>query len=191
MNCAYHPDKSAVGQCSQCQKHLCDQCALPEASQAFICTRCAALMAVEDVVTGFNQRQEDKAARKQIEKEKRNFRGRLRIASQGVLFVIAAVVMSMQAPRIIAGLKDDKPIRSGTYATDAKTDQCIDTLWQISKLLQEGSLPGKDAVCPVSKKPYGFTTVRGNLVVRCANPERHGFREMRVSKRAPGPVIIK
>jgi hypothetical protein len=121
MKCAYHPDKSAVGQCSQCQKHLCDQCALPEASQAFICTRCAALMAVEDVVTGFNQRQEDKVTRKQIEKEKRNFRGRLRIASQGVLFVIAAVVMSMQAPKIIAGFKDDQPIRSGTYATDAKT----------------------------------------------------------------------
>lgn len=191
MKCAYHPNKNAVVQCSQCQKHLCDQCAVPGAGNSFICTRCAALMAAKDAVTGFDQDQEDKAAGKQIEKEKKKLKSRLRLAFQWAILVVAVTIIVIQVPKIVVEFKDNKPIRSGTYATDAKTDQCINNLWRISRLLQEGRMPGKDMVCPVSQKPYVLTTVRGNIVARCANPELHGFREMRVSKRFPRPEIKK
>ena len=109
-----------------------------------------------------------------------------------VALFICISIIAIQAPKLISAFtKTEKPIRYGTYSTDAGTDQCINNLWRISKVLQEGKLPGKDVVCPVSKKPYVIDTKGGDIVVRCTNPELHGLKEVRVSKRSPRPEIIK
>jgi hypothetical protein len=97
----------------------------------------------------------------------------------------------MQSPKLAANIGDEKPVRVGTYDTDAKTDQCIRDLWQISKILQEGKLPGKDMVCPASKKPYVVIRTDSDVVVRAPNPQLYGFREIRVSKGNPIPELIK
>lgn len=116
---------------------------------------------------------------------------KLKIAFQLVILLICIVIIAIQIPKLISAFEEDKPIRYGTYLTDEQTDQCIKNLWHISKLLQEGKLPGRDIVCPVSKKPYVVVEIKGDTVVRCPNPARHGFREIRVSKKSPCPEVEK
>lgn len=107
-----------------------------------------------------------------------------------IALLVCISIIAIQVPKLISAFtKEEKPIRYGTYSTDAQTDQCINNLWSISKVLQEGKLPGKDIVCPASKKPYVMETIAGDIVVRCGNPELHGLKEMRVSKRSPRPEI--
>jgi len=46
IKCAYHPGQKAAARCRQCQKPLCEQCALPAEKNAFLCGLCSALEAV-------------------------------------------------------------------------------------------------------------------------------------------------
>ena len=115
-------------------------------------------------------------------------------ASIRPIIILASIsVIAIRAPKVISVMKEQKPIRNGTYETDSKTNQCIKNLWKISRLLQEGKLPEKDLVCPVSQKPYVLRTIEGDgdIVVTCPNPELHGFKEIRVTKTYPCPEVIK
>jgi len=128
----------------------------------------------------------------EISKSKRIRKSRVGVVLLWIILCVCILIIAIQAPKLISALtKEEKPIRYGTYSTDAQTDQCINNLWHISKLLQQGKLPGKDIVCPVSKKPYVVTTIEGDTVVRCANPRFHGFKEIRVSENDPMPVLIR
>jgi hypothetical protein len=127
--------------------------------------------------------------RPQIKREKRS---RVWLVVQVAIILAGVVIMALQTPRFIAAFKKEgQPLRQGTYATDKETDQCIKYLWHISKLLQEGKVPGPDIVCPISKRPYEIKGAGADVVVRCPNPELHGFKEIRVSKRRPVPEISK
>ena len=110
---------------------------------------------------------------------------------QLIIILIGVAVMALQTPRLIAALQEGQPLRQGTYATDAQTDQCIKNLWHISKLLQEGRLHTNGTVCPVSNKPYEIRTTDEDVVVRCPNPALHGVKHIRVSKKNPVPEINK
>jgi len=112
-------------------------------------------------------------------------------AWQWGVVVIGLGVMAYQSPDLISVLKEDRPLRNGTYNTDAKTDDCIRNLWKVSKLLQEGKLPGENLVCPASKKPFIIAKETGDVVARSPNPELYGFKEIRVSKKRPVPEVVK
>ena len=191
MRCAYHPDREAVLQCSQCQKPLCDQCAFSKSGSRVLCSRCSALIAAEDVLVDIRQRRENKTTRKHEDQERKKRKGKMLLALQLLALMAALVVIIVLAPRIAADLKGSKPIRSGTYATNKNTDQCINNLWRISRLLQEGKTSGDAIVCPESGRPYSLVEREGDIVVYCANPELHGFRELRVSRKYPRPEIVK
>ena len=192
MKCAYHPDKEAIAQCSQCKKPLCDQCAIREGAETFICSGCAALRAARDAVQDVEQRIDEKESKTQAREEKKKRKSMLWIVLQWVILAACVSVIAFQAPKLISTFTEtEKPIRHGTYTTDAQTDQCINNLWHISRLLQQGELPGNDIVCPLSKKPYKVTVLEDDVVVRCPNQEQHGFREIRVSKKNPIPELIK
>lgn len=108
-----------------------------------------------------------------------------------IVLLVCFTIIALQTPRLIAALKENQPLRYGTYATDAQTDQCIKNLWQISRMLQDSTAPPPDMVCPVSKKRYEVRDTGGDSVVRCPNPELHGFKEVRISKRHPVPELRK
>jgi len=78
MKCAYHPNKDATAHCSQCQKPLCEQCAIHEGHNSFICSRCAVLKSAQDAVEGIDQRLEEKKVKRQIQEAKRKKRPLLR-----------------------------------------------------------------------------------------------------------------
>jgi hypothetical protein len=122
---------------------------------------------------------------------KRERKSRAWLVVQLTIIVIGVAVMALQTPRLIAALKEGQPLRYGTYATDAQTDQCIKNLWHISKMLQDGKVPPPDMVCPVSKKPYNIRDTGADIVVSCPNPVPHGFRSIQVSKKHPVPEVSK
>jgi len=191
MKCAYHPDRDATARCSQCKKPLCDECAIPEGGKSFICSRCAALKAARDVVEGIDQRIGEKEGKKQEQELRKKWKSKIWVVSQWFIIAVCIAIIAIQVPRLVSTFEDEKPIRYGTHSTDARTDQCIKNLWHISKLLQEGKLPGKDIICPASKIPYVVTETEGDVVVRSPKPELYGFTEIRVSKKRPVPELIR
>jgi hypothetical protein len=191
MKCSYHPDKPAITQCSSCGRALCSECALSKGDQIFVCSRCAALSAAQDTVDGIDRRLEQKEERRQVEDERKKKKSTRYRVFQWVVIFICLGVIATQIPRIISAFEEDKPLRQGTYSTDEKTDLCIKNLWRISRGLQEGKLPGNDMVCPKSGKRYKITEEMGDIIVKCPNPETHGFSEIRVSLWEPAPELVR
>ena len=191
MNCFYHPDKRAETQCSGCGKNLCEQCSVAQKNGSALCSRCIALGAAEDASRGIESRIAEKERQAELKAARKYKRRRSVLLAQYLLIIIGLIVMAIQAPRIIALFEKEKPLRHGTYDTDSLTDQCIMDLWEISKLLQEGRLPGDDVLCPASERPYEIIKSDSDVIVRSPNPELYGFREIRVSKLKPVPELIK
>lgn len=108
-----------------------------------------------------------------------------------IIFVLCLAIFAFQVPKIISAFQQERPIRQGPYATDDLTDRCIHNLWIISWRLQEGRIPNTHMVCPASKKPYVIRHLRGDLVVSCPNPELHGAKELRVSRKHPVPELVR
>ncbi|MFA6411260.1 MAG: hypothetical protein WCW53_01090 [Syntrophales bacterium] len=107
-----------------------------------------------------------------------------------ILFVCMGIV-AYQYPQFLLAFKEPKPVRMGTYATDAATDNCIKNLWQLAYDLQQGKKRIDPAiVCPAAGKPY--IVIQGpNPEVHCPNPGAHGFRDIAISKNNPVPELIK
>lgn len=148
----------------------------------------AALDALENV--------KEKAATREKEKEDqgkaKEKRKTIRIALQLLLLLASIVVIIFQAPSLISSIsRESKPLRHGTFETDKLTDACIQNLWKVSALLQQGKLPDKKLLCPASQKPFNITETDGDIVASSPNPELYGFKAIRVSKRKPVPELIK
>jgi hypothetical protein len=122
---------------------------------------------------------------------KREKKSRAWVMVQVTIIVIGLAVMALQAPRLTAALQEGQPLRQGTYATDAQTDQCIKNLWHISRMIQDGTALPSDMACPLSNKPYEIEDTGEDIIVRCPNPELHGFQKIQASKRRPVPELSK
>jgi len=113
-----------------------------------------------------------------------------RIALALVLIACLGFIV-YQSPRLLASFQEPKPVRMGTYATDATTDKCIKNLWQLAYELQQGKKGvSQTLVCPASGKPYTITP-GSNPEIHCPNPGSHGFRSIAVSKKNPVPELNK
>jgi hypothetical protein len=138
-----------------------------------------------------NIRREEREINTRNRDAKKRMHGRLWSAFLWSILIFCVSLMAIQIPKVISCFKEEKPIRIGTYSTDEDTDQCIRNLWSISKSLQEGEMPNEKTTCPISNKPYKKGTEGGNPILCCPNPEKHGFTEIRVSKKNPVPEAIK
>ncbi len=170
-----------------CQKVICGKCGKPfsrgekgEDDEKLICPRCVIELAEQHIP------KEEKAPKPE-RINKRQVWAVLRL----IILLASVSLIAIRAPKLISVLKEEQPVRNGTYSTDSQTDKCIKNLWHISRLLQEGKLPEKDMVCPVSKKPYVLIKKEEDTVVTCPNPELHGLKEIRVTQKNPCPELIK
>jgi len=191
MRCHYHPDRDAEKVCNSCRESLCDSCAIPKDNH-FLCSRCIALEAAKAVADGVDWHMEEKQEKADIQKEKGRRKKRWRIGLQWGLLVIALCVIIYQLPDLmgLAGNKE-RPLRNGTYETNAITDECINNLWKVARILQEGDLPGPELVCPASQRPFVISYENGDVIARSPNPELYGLKEIRVSRLRPVPEVIK
>jgi hypothetical protein len=140
----------------------------------------------------FNKEEMARVQEKLSKEHKKGKKKKIWILTQWVCLIICIGIILYQIPTLISATKSDvKPLRQGTYDTDALTDQCIRNLWQISRLIQEGKMPNSSLVCPASNKPYVIVRTDEDILVRSPNPERYGFKDIRVSKKRPIPELIK
>ena len=97
MKCAYHPQKEAVVSCGMCRKPLCEECGEQKAGANILCSRCAALSAARDAVTGEDERQEKHEERKSeaVRKDKKPNVAMIVIIILAVLVLLANVYMYM------------------------------------------------------------------------------------------------
>lgn len=104
-----------------------------------------------------------------------------------IVAVVCAMVILAQLPALRASFEQLPSIRIGATDVDDDTDACIDTLWQVSSLLQYGSFRGGEWLEPLTKRPYLVRHDHGDTVVECPNPDAHNLRSLHVSsaQRAP------
>jgi hypothetical protein len=170
---------------------MCDTCLAMAGPGNSICLKCTALLASQQAATGVIKEQAEAVQRQEeLQQGKKNKKKSI-LALQVLVIIAAVVVLAMQLPEISASLEPEQPVRIGTYATDETTDQCIELLWKASRDLQNGVLPGPDMVCPGSQSPLIASEENNDLIVRVPNPERYGFKELRVSKKAPVPELVQ
>jgi len=164
------------------QTSKCRRCNVPLSVKAsgdaddLLCGSCRIALAEEQIAAD---------AEKAKKPQKRKW---LWQAMKIAVLVISLGVIIFQYPRLMEAFDPPKPIRQGSYATDAGADRCIENLWLISKGLGEGSkTPEKDMVCPVSVQPYRVDVVDGNMIVSCPDPKSHGLSSLHVSRKNPVP----
>jgi len=97
MKCAYHPQKEAVVSCGMCRKPLCEECGEQKAGANVLCSRCDALSAARDAVTGEDERQEKHEEKKSeaVRKDKKPNVAMIVIIILAVLVLLANVYMYM------------------------------------------------------------------------------------------------
>ena len=164
-------EASPTGRCKKCGK-------IVDSDQLY-CSQCIIELAEENITEPAEDTQ----------KPPRPARSRKKVVAQWIVLLVCVVIIAFQMPKLFAAFKEDQPIRHGTYETDAQTDQCINNLWHISRLLQDGNLPGNDIVCPASGKPYVIIKAGEDTVARCPNPGLHGFSEISASMLSPCPEV--
>jgi hypothetical protein len=147
-----------------------------------------AMSALADFEQETAERLEDQSE-KEAKAEKRKT---LKLALQGLVIVVCLGIVGYQVPRLNEVVNAEKqPLRRGTMATNAVTDQCISNLWIASKRLQAQQPVGNDLFCPASNQPFEVRRVAGDVVVRSPRPDLYGFKEIRVSKLKPVPELIQ
>ena len=86
----------------------------------------------------------------------------------------------------------EKPIRNGSYDTDAVTDECIQNLWRAAALLQSHKEIPEGLVCPLCKKAYIVTENGGGVIsVSCPDPAGHKCRKLEVNSTTLVPEVRK
>lgn len=191
MKCFYHPARNATAECGRCHRLLCGECAVQEKGDKVRCSQCVAVQSARDAVQGFDDRVKDKERRERERQQKERRKETVWFVLQWAILLCGVLVISIQAPAIVSSMKDDRPVRNGTYETDPRTDQCIGNLWRGVRALQEGKMPGPELLCPETNKAYIIEKTQGDTFVRCPNPERHRLKEIRASKQRPVPEVVK
>ena len=192
MHCTNHPDREALTSCSSCEAMFCRECLFSVDEGLTVCARCKALLASRDTSREIERGRNESTLRKEAEKHNKTQRKRRVMAAQIGVVIIALIVAIIQVPRINESLQPPAPLRIGDYETDARIDECIAVLWQVSKKLQKGELPGDELVCSASEKPFVIIKdTEGNMTARVPQPKLYGFSEMRVSTRHPIPEVIR
>ncbi len=161
---------------------------MPNSSERETGYKQAALEALGDFESDAADRQADRETR-DAKNEKRKI---LKTVSLWIVLLACLTVIGFQTPQLISALtQENKPYRYGTFATDARTDACIQNLWKISAQLQQGRSPDKTLLCPASGKPFTVKVLESDIVVSTPHPEKYGFRAIRVSRQKPIPELIK
>jgi len=76
---------------------------------------------------------------------------------------------------------------SGAAELDAGGRECVHNLRVISGALQEAAISWPQSLCPASGKPYKVRYEKGDIIVDCPEPERHGVTRLWVSLKASTP----
>ncbi len=68
---------------------------------------------------------------------------------------------------------------------------CMANLEEIKELLKKGESPGDTFVCPVSGLAYKIEISGNDTIIFCPNPEKHGFKQLKISLKDSLAEVIK
>ena len=104
---------------------------------------------------------------------------------------VSVAVLLLQLPMLRGSFASKPSLHAGVAVDDSGAERCIDTLWEISALVQQGEpaetlrrLPFDE---PVTHARYAITNEEGGIVVACPNPQAHGLTRLRVTENAAMP----
>ena len=192
MYCTNHPDRSAHSACAGCARMFCRECLFAGGDDAMSCSKCEALKASRNVSLYAVREHEAAQARGEEQKRQRKIRQqKIRTVQIGVI-VVAVILAFIQVPNMYAEFQPPVPLRVCEFNADDSINECVTVLWQVSKKLQKGELPGAELFCAVGNKKFEIIKKpKGDIVVRVSQPELYGLSEMRVSRLHPVPEVIK
>lgn len=108
-----------------------------------------------------------------------------------VVAAVSVVVVLVQLPMLHASFASRPSLHAGVAVDDPETEKCIDTLWAISALVQQGeSVEALERLAfsePVTHAHYAIAHEDGGMVVACPNPQAHGLTRLRITEDAPMP----
>lgn len=160
----------------------CEKCGnlIEEGENKKYCSDCLILMAEDSIA-------EQKTESFGKHKHKSKFFLILKFAI--LVFCLATILY--QIPRLQAVLRSKKPLRYGTYDTDANVDKCIKNLWVIARDLQEGKEFNSSIICPVCKKQYIIKKPKDEIIIYCPCPEKHNLTSIKWSSKKMIPEVKK
>ncbi len=138
MKCAFHPETEAKAVCADCEKPLCDACALIWEEKACLCSTCAARRAAGDVAEDVQQRQiqKESTVRERDEKQKKK-RMRYQLVFIGLAVAVAVANLLLYLYR--APLQEGKPFNPADHPLSAAL--LIDTAIRDYASAHEGRYP--------------------------------------------------
>ena len=105
-----------------------------------------------------------------------------------VVVGICLVIVASQLPSLRTAFSVPPSIRIGAAPSDdGPTEECVDTLWKISRMMQYSTYQQEDVLEPLTQRPYLVRRDGADTVVECPNPGAHNLRSLHVSTahRAP------
>jgi len=176
MKCIYHPDKDAIVQCSRCRSPLCEQCAIPEGNESFICRRCAALKAGQDAHEAskdaceeINQHLEEKEYKRQIEEAKKKrlpYLMRLALISLavGIIIVNLFLYFGSSIPELKEFTASEQPVVTAIIIDEAIRDYAEDHGGNFPQRLDEllGKYISPDVVMPKDLEDFHYRRISPN-----------------------------
>ena len=108
----------------------------------------------------------------------------------GTFVLIAGlVIIGMSAGNFISALEPDRPQYRGAKDLDSVSEACIENLWKITRLIQDGALQWPKMNCPATGQPYRIVHKSGDTEVSCPSPGKHNVSRMWVSRKSPVPEV--
>ena len=161
-------------QCSKCGAPLSDE-------KGSLCMQCSIENIEESIPEQKKRENSSSASSSKI----------WRYARWGI--ILTAIIFSIYSfLKVKKILNSERPIRNGSYETDAVTDECIQNLWQAAAFLQSHKKIPHDLVCPLCHKPYNVRTDRNGVTfVSCPDPDAHGCSEIAVNSKNLIPEVKK
>jgi hypothetical protein len=110
----------------------------------------------------------------------------LKVPAYLIIILLSTIAIRLNSPELMAASIMKKPLRSGSYLTDRKTDLCISNLWAITSALR-ANLPAPVLTCPVSSEPYQIFVDSAS----CPNPKLHEAIALHGNKTSVIPTLEK
>jgi len=167
MKCAFHPDREAKTRCVKCKKATCDECAIPARGKGFICSRCAALEAAQEVTQGAFERRDERDEQKlaqEAKKRKKRYNRYIAIGVFALVVIAVNIVLYLKTPveeedRFIPS---EQPVATTIIINEAVQDYAKDHEGKVPETLIDLTgkyIPSKDlSAADVEKFHYVKTS---------------------------------
>jgi hypothetical protein len=164
---------------------MCEACNTSAANEQPVCRSCAATESAESSAN-FKERQEIQDQLNALSAKQAGKKSRTITRIQYVLILAAISIIPLNMVRMQSASEE---IIIDTNNPVELENECINLLFDIGELLEQGQLPDPGIACPGSPLPLNIQQSPENIVVSVPNPEDYDYSVMLVSRNEPIPTL--